>query len=238
MWETLDRIDSPEDFIYDPSLVLYLPLYRLDGASFMSKDAYGHLCTVTGATWGSQGRTFNKIDNKITIPDHASLQNIFDTGGSIGGWIKPNSSGEGDVGRLVDKSGSSTKGYLLRMETPVGGSSKLVFYYFFSTTYGLWATTDNVIPFGTFTKVNLAYNSSDVANSPTIYINGVSIAVTTIQAPVGTRISDVGADLIIGNEAGTTGTFDGIIGEVPIYNRALSIAEFLNNYLVTKWRYS
>ena len=38
-------------FIFDPSLVLYLSLWKLDGDSFMSKDAYGHLCTVTGALY-------------------------------------------------------------------------------------------------------------------------------------------------------------------------------------------
>ena len=56
------------DFIFDPSMVLYLPLYELDGASFMSKDAYGHLCTVTGALWTSQGRDFDGIDDSITLP--------------------------------------------------------------------------------------------------------------------------------------------------------------------------
>ena len=59
------------DFIFDPSLVLYLPLYELDGASFMSKDAYGHLCTVTGATWTPRGRSFDGTDDHIALPQAA-----------------------------------------------------------------------------------------------------------------------------------------------------------------------
>lgn len=58
MQNVLGRINDPEGYLLDPSLVLYLPLHQLDGASFMSKDAYGYLATVTGATWGIQGRTF------------------------------------------------------------------------------------------------------------------------------------------------------------------------------------
>ena len=40
MKATLERIAAPDNFVYDPYLALYLPLDELDGASFMSKDAY------------------------------------------------------------------------------------------------------------------------------------------------------------------------------------------------------
>ena len=32
------------DYIFDSSVALYLPLCELDGTSFQSKDAYGHMC--------------------------------------------------------------------------------------------------------------------------------------------------------------------------------------------------
>ena len=53
------------NFIFDPSLVLYLPLHQRDGSSFMSKDAYGHVCTVTGAVWTPEGRLFDGVDDYI-----------------------------------------------------------------------------------------------------------------------------------------------------------------------------
>ena len=53
-------------FKLDPSLVLYLPLYELDGSSFRSRDAYGHLATVTGALWTPQGRTLMGQMTKLT----------------------------------------------------------------------------------------------------------------------------------------------------------------------------
>ena len=61
------------NFIYDPSLVLYLPFYQLDGASFMSKDKHGYPCTVTGALWRPDGHYFDGTDDKIVVPDAASL---------------------------------------------------------------------------------------------------------------------------------------------------------------------
>ena len=60
-------------FILDPALRLYLPLWKLDGNSFQSKDAYGHLATVTGATKVLQGFSFDGVDDKITIPHAATL---------------------------------------------------------------------------------------------------------------------------------------------------------------------
>ena len=64
------------DFIFDPSLVLYLPLYQPDGASFASRDAYGHLCTVTGALWTPQGRTFDGADDIIDLGNN--VQTVLD----------------------------------------------------------------------------------------------------------------------------------------------------------------
>ena len=60
-------------FILDPTLRLYLPLWKLDGASFASRDAYGHLCTPVGAFWTPQGYDFDGVDDKITVTHHASL---------------------------------------------------------------------------------------------------------------------------------------------------------------------
>jgi hypothetical protein len=62
--------------IYDPSLVLYLPFadHDMAGSTIISKDLNAHSCTVTGATWGSQGRSFDSTyDDFISVPDSPSL---------------------------------------------------------------------------------------------------------------------------------------------------------------------
>ena len=45
-------------------LIFYAPMYSVDlqGSPFTSKDTTGHLCTVAGALWTPQGRTFDGDD--------------------------------------------------------------------------------------------------------------------------------------------------------------------------------
>ena len=56
------------DFIFDPSLVLYLPFYELEGASFASRDAYGHLCIATGTSRRRGARYFDGNDDRLDFP--------------------------------------------------------------------------------------------------------------------------------------------------------------------------
>jgi len=56
----------------DPTLILYLPFWYphgdMTGNPIYSYDIYRHSCTVSGATWGSTGRTFNPA-----TPDYIEL---------------------------------------------------------------------------------------------------------------------------------------------------------------------
>jgi len=56
----------------------------MGGSPIYSHDTNRHTCTVTGAVWGYQGRTFTG-DDKIVVPDHAAL-NIGTEDFSVGGW--------------------------------------------------------------------------------------------------------------------------------------------------------
>jgi len=213
--------------------VLYTPLWHpsLSGPVFNSVDDFQHTCTVTGAVWGSQGRTFDALDDLITVPDALSIQNIFDGGGTVLSWINPASDGEGDVGRICNK-----VGWDLYVRTQTGGTVYPFFEQGFSTTVGAWRW-NNVAAIDTWGLLAMTYDNSSVANNPVFYFNEALEAVTEITAPVGTRTTDVGSDLIIGNIAVTTKTWDGIIGEVWGYNRVLTLAEIQRIYQATKWRY-
>ncbi len=79
------------NFIFDPSLALYLPLYKRDGTSFMSDEAYGHLATVTGAIWTPQGRYFDGVDDYLRIPDAPSLDLTGEM--TILAWMKRGATG-------------------------------------------------------------------------------------------------------------------------------------------------
>ena len=62
-----------DNFALDPYCRLYLPLWKLDGDSFMSKDAYGHLCTNHGSLWAPQGRKFDGTDAYIDCGNDSNL---------------------------------------------------------------------------------------------------------------------------------------------------------------------
>ncbi|GAG96548.1 unnamed protein product [marine sediment metagenome] len=83
-------------FSFDPSLVLYLPFYDLDGVSFASKDHYGRLCTATGALWLPNGRYFDGVNDRVVL---ASALNEVSVGHpfTILLWVKIDAGADGVI---------------------------------------------------------------------------------------------------------------------------------------------
>ncbi len=210
-------------FIFDPSLVLYLPLHKLDGASIMSCDAYGHLCSVTGALWTPNGREFDASDDKITVPDHSVLDIADDL--TVEGWVKLlNTGGNNSVMGKASTIWTQVS-YLLQIwnnEHPAfalssdgGAPSSLD-----STVTLVTDTWYHIV--GTFARPNRAIFIDGVQKNSDNWDNDIHIGT---------------ADLCIGKYAGNSATLDGMVGEVRIYKRALTLLEIQRNYLATKWRY-
>ena len=208
------------NFILDTSLVLYLTLYQLDGSSFMSKDAYGHLCTVTGAVWRPNGHYFDGSDDKIDCGNSSAFN--FTNALTVDSWVNLKSaSGASDWPGIVDKDAA----YSLRLNQSgtniygrfkVGGASK------FTNAYT--ATLD------TWHHAVLLY---EYPGNMTIYINGnEGVAAIAADGALDTNANDV----LIGSTASNF-FINAIIGEVRIYNRVLTPSEIMRNYQATKWRY-
>lgn len=208
------------DFIFDPSLVLYLPLYELDGASFMSKDAYGHLCTVTGALWRPNGRYFDGIDDYITVSDTASLRITGNL--TIEGWVK-----------LNDNAGfeTFTARYYAREFEARFTNGVMVFLDGDGANCNVYTGTNAA---GT----NWVHVAWVRGTTFTTYINGLfdkSQALGAYTVTAGTNDVIIGARKIAAEPA--SNFLNGIIGEMRIFNRALTPLEVQHNYLATKWRY-
>lgn len=206
--------------------VFYAPLWSpyLKGTVFKSQDLYRHNCTVSGATWGSQGRTYNGTTSTTIVPHHASQ--LLTTGGAIIAWIKPNTSGENDGGRIVDKSTDAfgSNGYRFYTESTFLG---------FSSGAGARNSGAGSLNYGVWSHVVASFDSDGVVS---FYINGV-LKGTPGDFGDPTGITTTNA-LTIGNRSGATDrTFDGLIGEVGMWNRVLSVGEILHIYNATKWRY-
>jgi len=218
------------NFIFDPSLVLYLPLHVLDGASFASRDAYGHACTVTGALWGPNGHYFDGDDDYIACGTNSAL--LPTTSLTIEVWFKIT----GNTGALKVLASRSYTVVEFRIHTDEhlsfqanrnGGN----LYAEGGTALGVNDFYHGVFVFDT---VNQTANSEYHG----MYLNGELETLSWLGgADTNTALQSTATALDLGHRTGGAFWFEGNIGEVRVYNRALTQLEIQHNYLATKWRY-
>lgn len=190
---------------------------------------------VTGQLGGAlffDGASGQNQDDMVTISDAASIQNIWDGGGTIESWICPEGVGEGNFGRFL------SKGWFADVRTLSGGNVQILFLMDFDGTDGHWRTASD-IPTDECTHVAITYNADSASNDPTIYTTteaGVTTARTVgnglseTSTPTGTRVSDVGQDLIIGNSSSGTNTFDGTIDDPRVWDDIRTQQEVEDNH--------
>jgi hypothetical protein len=131
----------------------------------------------------------------------------------------------GTLFTIFDGTGTDSDEYNVLL-VPSTGVAKIGWLAHFSTTDGVWKTTNNVLAAGNLYHIALTYNGSAVGNNPLIYINGVSQAVTRDAAPVGTYRSGTNTDLYLGTPI-AGGNPNGKVQDGRVYNRILTAAEIL-----------
>ena len=211
------------DFVFDPSLVLYLPLWKLDGASIMSQDAYGHTCTVTGALWRPNGTYFDGSDDNIATSAVGLPTGAGDR--TLEVWFKGPSLA-GITNDTIIGWGSSVAQQASTLSIGTVGDSKPMFWgYNSDLTFGTALTDDTwyhlVATVAGGTAV-IGYNNGNTDGSSTI---------TALNTPASTTF------YVADFTGATFGNCTCTIGEVRIYSRALTPQEIQHNYLATKWRY-
>lgn len=213
------------DFIHDPNLVLYLPLYELDGSSFMSKDAYRHLCTVTGATlYPSRGRYFIS-DDLISVPDHSALDITGRV--TIEAWVMW--TGPSLKGNVLDE-GFDNTALPLRFADMDAATEKFGWY---SSSSGWKKINYSTFSLNNWHHIAMTYDKAHII----IWKNTEKVAALaeTGAMPTNNKALTIGC---YNNQNNINAQFlRGLVGEIRIYNRALSPAEIQHNYLATKWRY-
>ena len=207
----------------DPSCVLYLPLHKLDGASFMSKDAYGHLCTVTGALWTPRGRSFDGSDDYVDCGNAPSLDITGDEI-TLEAWVRAAVDAEPytsilrkqDVGAPYLLSFDDGMHFRLYTQTP-GGAVPTVspLTYNDNEWHHLVGTYNGVEQF--------------------LYVDGVEVASSSQS---GNLVSVPGSLKIGAGSEPAQYFFKGIIDEVKIHRGlAINAQRVQRDYLATKWRY-
>ena len=220
-------------FIFDSTLALYLPLWHPDliGSPIISKDLNAHSCTVVGATWGLQGRTFAGGDDYISVPNHAALN--FGTGDfSVGIWFKTSYVAANTV--LIGKTAKAGfaagfPGWNLILLSPgiqflvCDGTEYVTPSYATDHRDGLWHFL--LATWVAATEVaSLSVDGAAFTTGTTPNIDSID---NTSSLELGRSLGD-----------GTpTSFFTGAQGEAWAWNRALSLGEGQQIRNATRWRY-
>jgi len=173
-----------------------------------------------------QAMVFNGTTDVVDCGSDTTIDDIFDSGGTVSAWINPSSDGEANVGRIFNKN----VGWYFNVSSESGDKVKLRFWYDFSGTDGAWITSSTEAKINEWTHVAVSYDNDAVANNPIIYVNGIAVAIAEIT-PIGTRESDAGSTLYIGNNAGGTNTFDGSISDAMLFSSTLTEDQVRQLYL-------
>lgn len=164
---------------------------------------------------------FNGTTDYVNIPHNANQ--LLTSGFTLSAWIKPDSLGEGNTGKIIDKAtGSNAQaGYTLQMLT---GNAIILNV---NAGSGKQSAAGSVVPGdGNWYHVLVTVTAAAFV---TFYINNVvSGTPGTTGALSGITTTN---DIRIGNRSGATDrSFDGGIDDVRIYNRVLSAAEISKIY--------
>ncbi len=209
------------DFILhekNPSLALYLPLYEPDGASLMSKDKHGHLCTVTGAIWTPSGREFDGQDDYIDCGTSDSLR-MDNSDWTMEAWVKIKA-----IGNLMSISERANQ---WGMRISAGGNLQFVIP-------GIASATADTRILSALTLYHLGIVYDQGADKLYYYVNGILSSFPTFSS---TPSGAPGTIYIGARKSSNDLWVNGLIGEIRIYGRFLTPLEIQHNYLATKWRY-
>ena len=208
-----------QDFTPDPSLLLHLPLHRLDGACFKSKDAYGHLCTVTGALWRPCGRRLDGEDDKIVCGTSPAL-NITNNDFSLLAWVYRNEDDAHSTilgGNTLDAPNFSIEaGRITHLAKPSFAE----------------VAADTKPPLLTWVMLGVSFDNSEATDNVRFYYNGNADGTKSLDCDFADYLNCIGA----GSNA-SAWYWSGYLGEVWIYNRVLSAVEIAHIYRATKRRY-
>ncbi|MBN2075007.1 MAG: LamG domain-containing protein [Dehalococcoidales bacterium] len=206
--------------ILEPSLVLHLPLHKLDGASFISGDASGHPVMNSGAFWNPWGRSFDGIDDLIDCGGSLAFESQRYT---LTCWFKTTaSSPDTDIGHR-----------LVNIARAAGGESKIALRLKNNIADLFWitpATSINSISTDIIVNNGKWHHLAGTTDGTifTVYLDG------DFKAFKSSELHTDYYKLCIGAVHTGTGPYNGTIGEVRVYDRVLSALEIQHDYLAMK----
>jgi PKD repeat protein len=197
-----------------PGLVAAYGFDEQTGGSVTDASGNGNNGAISGATWATSGRfgsalSFNGVNSWVTVQDSGSLD--LSTGMSLEAWVYPTAAMSGWRDIIMKEQPYNTVYYLCANSdngqpvTGVFGTSEQILY---------GGTT---LPPYAWTHLAATYDGT----TQRLYVNGVQVG----SRPYTGIIRASASPLRIGGDGIWGEFFQGLIDEVRIYNRALSVSE-------------
>ncbi|MDQ8179478.1 S8 family serine peptidase [Pelagicoccus sp. SDUM812005] len=109
------------------------------------------------------------------------------------------------------------------LEYPDGNRQTLKFFSNY-TSFGVWNTPPRSVKDDQWYFLVGTYDSTDLLNTPSLFVNGREEVVRLQQAPEGAMVTSPGLSYVGNNDVGDR-SFEGLIADVRIYDRALGADE-------------
>ena len=203
---------------------------------FVERSPNAIVCTNSGALWLPQGRSLDGVDDKIV----AAWQGFPTTAVTVSCWvyIDPLAANMDGVAKGIWESlNSALDGCFLLWNDNVGqGRTNALAFRFYGQTGYSPATCflDNIITVAGFYYITCRYDKDEAgAEQLDLRLNGVQKATSNFTEAITTPDTN----FTIGARASGATNMQGTIGELAIWNRKISVATDMSNYLATKWRY-
>ena len=169
---------------------------------------------LSGAVWDGAG-------DLLEVATTTLIDNLFAGGGTVFIVHKPGGAGEGNFGRMFEK----TSSHILFMNSPSGGATGAAYIRGRDSAIGDWRLDTRPFTDAATTITALTYDSDSVSNNPVFRVNGAVVGNSENSTPVGDLITDAGTNLGIGNRTSADRTYNGAILEIVIFPTALSGAD-------------
>lgn len=221
-WHVLNS--SGTSYAYPPDgLLLYCNFDEMSGATTMtSSDITKRVGVITNTTFSGNGGVlggalgFDGTNDYVDFKDPG--ETLDPTSVTVAVWVKADSFAVGSylVSKSRDVSDSTPDGYSLRFSS---GKVRAEF----------WSASDNLLkgttgatalPTGTWVHLAMTYDGLSLI----VYVNGVQDASSSVTGTIASSARKLTFGTLAYNQPNHF-RFDGLMDEVFIYNRALSLSE-------------
>jgi len=153
-------------------------------------------------------------DGRGAVPAHASISNIWNTGGYCSLWVNLHSIPSSEYPRFLSK-----HFWWINVGSVSGGNCYFYFRAGRSTTSGNWSTSTRTFPLGEWVFVEVYYDASSTSNVPTIWLNRTAQTLSVVTSPAGNINND--SSYILHMTAQGTGNADCNMSNIVLAKRNL-----------------